>query len=150
MEAGRDTCLVFLDVKYFTFDTSPHQLLMEKLWLCKPKPGGYVAILWTGNTRSYDWNQRPSQWSQVHHRVNTWPLITNNNMKTILQKPPWYNYCGVLIFILRYDNINILIVPTICQYLGKPSVHQQLVASRQAEHLPAPRHVAYSPEMLTH
>ena len=46
---------------------------------------------------------------------------------------------------MRYD---ILIIPAIRQYLGKPGIHQQL-ASRQAEHLPAPRLVAYSPEMST-
>ena len=44
MEAGRDISPVFLDVKHFTFDTAPHQLLIEKLWLRKPKPDGYVAI----------------------------------------------------------------------------------------------------------
>jgi len=39
---------------------------------------------------------------------------------------------------MTYDNINILTVPIVCQYLGKPNVHQQPVAIRQAEHLPAP------------
>ena len=45
MEAGIGICLVFLDAKHLIFDTASHQLLMEKLQLCKPKPSWLCSYL---------------------------------------------------------------------------------------------------------
>ena len=83
MEAGRDICSVFLNLKK-AFNTVSHQFLMEKLvWLNLNHSffSGCVATLWTGNKRLWleERNQRPSQWSRVCHKDRyTWSAFISN------------------------------------------------------------------------